>query len=272
MRKGEKNEEIYKCGYSVGANLAVNGGFESLKERTMAKRVDYNNIYSNSSTEHFVWVKKACLWKAGIIHDLTKNKSFNSILEIGTGRGDVLDALNGFERKIGADISEEALKQHKLIYPEHELVKIDADERLPFADDQFDCVLLCDILEHVDKPVDLLKEASRVGKYLILKIPVEKAIFVKIMQKIRGLDYGINHPAGHLHCWNLRDIYSLLAKAKINIIDEKFWPTPTMLLEKKFAVKIITFRICALLDKVFSTSFFNRTLLGGSYFAVGQKC
>jgi len=96
--------------------------------------------------EHIDWVKQTCIWKADILYDLTKNLSFSSVLEIGTGRGDVLNALKGFDKKTGVDVSEEALKQHKTIYPKHQLVKIDADEKLPFIDKQFDCVLLCIIL------------------------------------------------------------------------------------------------------------------------------
>ena len=236
----------------------------------MVEKVDYNNIYSNATPEYCDWVKQTCIWKADILYDFTKNLSVSSVLEIGTGRGDVLHALKGFDQKTGADVSEEALKQHRAIYPKHQLVKIDADEKLPFIDKQFDCVLLCDILEHIEKPVELLKEASRVGKYILVKIPLENALFVRVMNKIHGVKYGQNHSSGHLYCWDLKDILSLLKKSQINIIDEKFLPIPIDLIKKKFAVKIIVFRLCLLLDRISKTNFFNRTLLGGSYFAIGQ--
>ena len=237
----------------------------------MPEKVDYNSIYSNSSSGHFEWVKKTCLWKAQILSDLIKDMSFNSILEIGTGRGDMLNALDCFKKKTGADISEEALRQHHLIHPDHELVKIDADRELPFTDDQFDCVLLCDILEHVNCPVELLKEASRVGKCVLLKIPIEKALLNRVMQKIRGVKYGLNHPAGHLYCWNVKETLCLLSKAKINIIDGQFFPAPVELSEKRFGIKTLAFQICALLDRMCKSSFFSRILLGGSYFSIGRK-
>jgi SAM-dependent methyltransferase len=235
------------------------------------EKVDYDNIYSNSSDEHFIWVKKVCLWKAEILSRLSKDIPMQSILEIGTGRGDVLGALSGFEKKIGADISEEALKQHKTVYPKHELIKIDADNKLPLGDNQIDCVLLCDILEHVDKPAELLKEAARVGKYVLLKIPVENALFFRFMNKVRGVKYGLNHPSGHLHCWNMQNINTLLYQANITIIKDLFLPTPIEQIKYKFGVKILVFKLCGLLDKVCKTNIFNRLLLGGSYFAIGQK-
>jgi len=235
------------------------------------EKVDYDTIYSNSSDEHFVWVRKACHWKAEMLNRLIKDIPAQSILEIGTGRGDVLGALNTFERKIGADISDEALQQHKAIYPKHELIKIDADNTLPLDDNQVDCVLLCDILEHVDKPVELLKEAARVGKYVLLKIPVEKALFFRLMDKIRGVKYGLRHPSGHLHCWNMKNIYGMLQQANIAIVNELFLPTPIEQIKNKFFIKVMVFKLCGLLDRTCKTDFFNRILLGGSYFAMGQK-
>lgn len=237
----------------------------------MADKVDYNNIYSNATPEHFGWVKQTCIWKASVFNELTKDLSVNSVLEIGTGRGDILNALKGFKQKTGADVSEEALRQHNSIYPKHQLINMDADEKLPFADKQFDCVLLCDILEHVDDPVELLKEASRVGRYLLLKIPIEKAVFIKIMNKVRGVKYGVEHHSGHLYCWNMKDIVLLIEQADLNIKRKKFLSTPIELIEKKFAIKIIVFKLCNLLDKIFRVNFFHRILLGGSYYAISQK-
>jgi len=123
-------------------------------------------------------------------------------------------------------------------------------------------------LEHIEKPVELLKEASRVGKYILLKMPVEKALFVGIMNKIRGVKYGSNHSSGHFHCWNLKDINLLVKQADINIVNKKFLPIPIYLIKRKFAIKTVVFKLCNTLDKMFKVNFFNRTLLGGSYFAI----
>lgn len=237
----------------------------------MAEKVDYNNIYSNATPEYCDWVKQTCIWKADILYDLTKNLSVSSVLEIGTGRGDVLHALKGFDQKTGADVSEEALKQHRAIYPKHQLVKIDADEKLPFIDKQFDCVLLCDILEHVDKPVELLKEASRVANFVILKIPIEKAILLSLTRKINKVEYGPKHPSGHLHCWALSETQNLIEEAGLKITRSKFLPPPADLLEKKSLLKSITVSSILLADGLTANNFFSRVLIGGSLFAVAQK-
>ena len=46
---------------------------------------------------------------------------------------------------------------------------------LPFADGEFNAVLMCDILEHLANPRRALAEARRVGKMLIGIVPLESA-------------------------------------------------------------------------------------------------
>lgn len=51
-------------------------------------------------------------------------------------------------------------------------VKIDA-LRLPFKDGAFKCTVLGDMLEHVNDPVQVLKEVSRVSKCAYISVPNE---------------------------------------------------------------------------------------------------
>jgi len=236
------------------------------------QKVNYNDIYLNYPNGYVEWIKNICFWKAEKLCQLIDaDKPRNSILEIGSGRGDALDAMGCFKTKIGADISEEALKQHHEIYPDHKLVKIDADKNLPFADKEIDCVLLCDILEHVGKPEELLREAGRVGKYLLLKIPVEKAFFIRLMHKIKGVKYGVTHPSGHLYCWGVKDIKLLLANSNIKEIKAELIPNSIDLLYKKFWLKTAIYKICLFFDNLFNTTFLNRNILGLSYFAIAER-
>lgn len=136
----------------------------------------------------------------------------------------MLNFFHPFTSKIGADISEEALKIHKQKYSNHQLVKIDADNKLPFIDSEVYFVLLCDIPEHVDNPIALLKEAARVGKNVFVKIPVENAFLTSIMRKVYKIEYGLKHPSGHLHCWTLPGVESLILNAGLTIVRSSFIP------------------------------------------------
>ena len=46
-------------------------------------------------------------------------------------------------------------------------------EALPFGDKEFNCAVLSEILEHVDDPVKVLKEAMRVADSVAISVPNE---------------------------------------------------------------------------------------------------
>lgn len=234
-------------------------------------KIDYDKMYVNRDPEQFSWVKKVCLWKAQKINELIGESAGGSLLEIGTGRGDVLNACCGFSVRIGADISAEALEQHRKVYGTQKLVHLDADALLPFEDNSINYVLLCDILEHVNNPVGLLQEASRVGKNVILKIPIENALLIRFMHKFRGIKYGPQHPAGHLYCWKLSDALRIINEAGLRIIRGKFVSTPINLFEKKFLLKTSILILIKIIDFFAPDKYVTRYLIGGSYFAIATK-
>lgn len=233
--------------------------------------VDYDNMYAAGTQVHFDWIKKAAQWKAKKLCELIKGEETDSILEIGAGRGDVLNACELFRVRIGADISSEALEQQQREYSTKRLEMIDADSPLPFGNDEVNFVLLCDILEHVEDPIELLREAGRVGKNVLLKIPIERAILVCLMQKIRGVEYGEKHPSGHLHCWSLKDVLGIIDQACLVIIRSDFVPTPIDLFKQRTWFKKILYYFTTGADSLMSGKFVTRFLIGGSLFALARK-
>lgn len=234
-------------------------------------KVDYNKMYSGCSEDNDTYVKATFVWKAKNLCELIEDEPAESILDVGTGRGEVLAACYPFKTKIGADISEEAIKQHRERHDTHKLVKIDADKPLPFSNDEVDFVLLCDILEHVDNPVNLLKEAARVGKNVLVKIPVEKALLLSMMRRIYKIEYGLKHPSGHLYCWDLSDVHNLIEQAGLKIVRSRFIPTSVDLLKKKNLLHNTAVRIISVINCLTKNDFISRTLIGGSFFAVVCK-
>ncbi len=233
--------------------------------------MDYDKLYATQSQDYFDWVARVAQWKADNLCRLIEREPTGSILEIGTGRGDVLHRCVPFKNKIGVDISEEALAQHRCSYPTHRLERIDANSPLPFKDDELDCVLLCDILEHVEDPVRLLRESARVAKNVLVKIPIERALVFRVVRRIQGVEYGPNHPSGHLHCWTLRDIRRIMDGAGLVVVRSRFAKVPFELLRKKTWPAKIFVRCLNMIDRAVRTPWCTRRLLGGAYFAILQK-
>jgi ubiquinone/menaquinone biosynthesis C-methylase UbiE len=234
-------------------------------------KTDYDKMYAEDSRSHIDWIKKVGIWKAKQLCELIDTEPAESILEVGTGRGDVLNACYPFKERIGADISAEALEQQRREYGNENLVRLDADSPLPFGNKQVDFVLLCDILEHVDNPVRLLRESARVGKNLLLKIPIENAFLLRLMHKLRGVRYDQTHPSGHLYCWKLHDVIELVNKAGLEITKSKFIATELETTEKKYFFKTVVLSIIKMLDFFTPNHLFSRSLVGGSFFAIARE-
>jgi SAM-dependent methyltransferase len=95
------------------------------------------------------------------------------ILDIGSGTGIILKRLNDVGKAYGTDVSWEAidfLKRRDL----SRIVCADASQALPFKDKSFSLVTCLDVLEHLDRDLDLLEEILRVcreGARILITVP-----------------------------------------------------------------------------------------------------
>jgi len=90
------------------------------------------------------------------------------VLDIGCGRGDLLEILSGRAKAFGLDLSVEALRRCK-----SPVVKASATA-LPFGDKSLDIVCLTDLLEHLNDADHrrVLKEVDRVARhYIFVSVP-----------------------------------------------------------------------------------------------------
>ncbi len=87
------------------------------------------------------------------------------ILDFGCATGDYCLELKrlGFEC-VGVDINEEYIKISRENGVDAHLIK----DKLPFDDKSFDTVIMFELLEHVQNPHEILREAKRVSKKNIL--------------------------------------------------------------------------------------------------------
>lgn len=126
------------------------------------------------------------------ILDLTVAAPVGDLLDIGCGRGRMLKLLAArAHRVVGVDIdsgSRQAARAELLLagLPNCSLRQGDMYQ-LPFADGEFDTIILDDVLGGADKPVEALKEASRLlrpGGRLFILMAVERGSGAETQGKV----------------------------------------------------------------------------------------
>jgi len=108
------------------------------------------------------------------------------ILDVGCGTGANLSALGNIGKVVGIDYSPYAVKICK---KNGFVVQKGSANKLPFASDSFDVVVLADVIEHLDDDKTAVLEAARVlrrGGMLIATVPAYPWLF-------SGHDQAVGH-------------------------------------------------------------------------------
>jgi ubiquinone/menaquinone biosynthesis C-methylase UbiE len=135
-------------------------------------------------------------------------------LDLGVGDGRVATAISA-TRLIGADVSQVALDRARTRLPDAELVLIEPDEPLPFADNEFDLVTCIETLEHVRDVQLALSEIRRVlrpGGRLALTTPAAS--------RWRVLLRGMESPfSPHIRAFSRRSLRTTLEAMGFHVIE-----------------------------------------------------
>ncbi|MBN1263261.1 MAG: class I SAM-dependent methyltransferase [Candidatus Pacebacteria bacterium] len=132
------------------------------------------------------------------------------VLEVGCGEGYLLEVMRKNYpqgRYWGIDLSGKMVSLAQRKNPQAKIIKANA-EQLPFKNNRFDLVLLCEVLEHLENPVRAIAEASRVTKQnCLFSIPLEP--WWRILNLLR-LKYvsGLGNTPGHINHWTPKQFIS----------------------------------------------------------------
>ncbi|HEY4094243.1 MAG TPA: class I SAM-dependent methyltransferase [Baekduia sp.] len=172
------------------------------------------------------WRHLGAVGKADHVVDLVARAGLaapRTIAEVGCGDGAVLSELGvrGFgERRVGYEISASGVK---LTAEREEVAEAHVfdGEHLPVADGAYDLVFATHVLEHVPDPVPLTRELLRVGRAVIIEVPLEANISAR-RPAARAASEGV----GHLHRFDRRAIRRLVTDAGWTVRAELVDPLP----------------------------------------------
>ena len=136
------------------------------------------------------------------------NVHFEKALEVGCAEGIVINRfreLLNIEKCYGVDISSTFLYTGRATYPEIEFIQI-SGLRFPFPDKTMDLIVLSDIIEHVNNLDLFMKEVKRVGKMVLLKVPLDKYLWRKFISEPLGRSFSVGPAIQMDICMNFQKI------------------------------------------------------------------
>ena len=135
---------------------------------------------------------------------LAKNLKAESILEVGCGEGEMTKIISENVKgcRINAsDISFNIVKKAKQQFPNYNF-SIQSIYSLPYRDNEFDLVIACEVLEHLENPEKALIEIKRICKRnFIVSVPNEP--IWRILNILRGKYIkSLGNTPGHIQHWS----------------------------------------------------------------------
>ena len=160
------------------------------------------------------------------------------ICEVGCAEGELLKHIHLFfptARLLATDISEneieKARKNCQSIPVEFSIQN--AENLAEFKDGEFDLVICCEVLEHLDNPTQGLRELHRISKKNVL-VSVPNEPIWRILNMVRGKYIKtLGNTPGHLNHWTVLQFPKFLQNGNFKIISKKYpLPWQMILLEK----------------------------------------
>jgi SAM-dependent methyltransferase len=172
------------------------------------------------------WRELGAEGKADHVVDLVRQAGLaapGSVCEVGCGDGAVLGVLGrrGFgRRRVGYEISASGVKLAAERDEVDEAAVFDGLS-LPVQDDAYDLVFATHVLEHVPDPAPLTRELLRVGRAVILEVPLEANLSAR-----RPVARAASEGVGHLHRFDRRAIRRLVTDKGWRVAAEVLDPLP----------------------------------------------
>lgn len=153
-------------------------------------------------------------WKHGAAAELVENEP---VLDVGCGSGLLLELLRdkGLRFLVGCDVASSSVRRVR--DKGLDVIRCDAEKALPFRSGSFATATLVDVLEHTWKPADLLAEAARVAREVVVVVPNFNSLVAR-SQVVLGRVPENNTPRKrHAYWFNLDVLASTAAAAGLEL-------------------------------------------------------
>lgn len=176
-------------------------------------------MFQDYSMQQKIFEKQRLLLLKIKVKQYAKNKDAK-ILDVGCGDGHFLYFLeeSGLRNLYGFDISKIRVERAKKLTGFKQRITVSRAEKTKYPDKHFDIVFSSEVIEHIEKPDLLLKEANRVLKesgYLIIATPNDEKIKMQRCIHCNKLTPG----SAHLHSFTVNSLEKDLKRRGFQCIE-----------------------------------------------------
>jgi ubiquinone/menaquinone biosynthesis C-methylase UbiE len=140
----------------------------------------YKDFYRPGDVQQYLWRSACAIEKAAnivTVWPIARESLRPIVVDIGCGDGAIaaeLARLAFFRRLEGFDVSHSgiAIARDREV-PETTFATYDGG-RLPADDQTYDLAIVSHVIEHVEEPRVLLREAARVARWVVVEVPLER--------------------------------------------------------------------------------------------------
>ena len=186
------------------------------------KNTNFHLTDSNWKANHLVSLLTSISGTVGSEDDI-------SVCEIGCGAGGVLNEFvrlmqeRGFTcNGTGYDISPPAIEKARTLFPSIHYKVADLTE----INDRHHVLLLIDVLEHVNDPIDFLQRSFSIAPMVIIHLPLDSNYWERMIHGKGYYDYLIED-RGHIYYYHKVSAFKLVKSANARVIAWRYTPWGT---------------------------------------------
>ena len=117
----------------------------------------------------------------------------DTVLDIGCGNGALAyDVAMKAKKVVGIDLSEKNISISKNKFSRENIEYIHGNALTDLPNEQFDVIILSNVLEHIDKRVEFLTSLKNLAPKFLIRVPMLNRSWIDIYKKELGLEYRLD--------------------------------------------------------------------------------
>ncbi len=117
----------------------------------------------------------------------------NAVLDIGCGNGALTyDVAKKAKKVVGIDLNERNISYAKRKFSGTNIEYVCGDALTDLPNDEFDAILLSNVLEHIEKRVEFLSSIKEKAPRFLIRVPMLNRSWIDLYKKELGLEYRLD--------------------------------------------------------------------------------